>query len=61
MREIPQCWITGQAAGVGAALAARGGIEPRAVNLDELQAELTRQGAYLRPRAAAAHAAKAAR
>jgi len=51
MREIPQCWITGQAAGIGAALAANRGIEPRAVNLDELQAALAGQGAYLRPRA----------
>jgi len=51
MREIPQCWITGQAAGVGAALAANRGIEPRAVNIDELQAALAGQGAYLRPRA----------
>ena len=51
MREIPQCWITGQAAGVGAALAANRGIEPRAVNLDELQSALAGQGAYLRPRA----------
>ena len=53
MREIPQCWITGQAAGVGAALAANRGIEPRAVNIDELQAALAGQGAYLRPRATA--------
>jgi hypothetical protein len=51
MREIPQCWITGQAAGVGAALAANSGIEPRAVALDELQAALAGQGVYLRPRA----------
>ena len=51
MREIPQCWITGQAAGVGAALAANRGIEPRAVNLDELQSALAGQGVYLRPRA----------
>jgi 2-polyprenyl-6-methoxyphenol hydroxylase-like FAD-dependent oxidoreductase len=51
MREIPQCWITGQAAGLGAALAANRGIEPRAVNLDELQAALAGQGAFLRPRA----------
>ena len=50
MREIPQCWITGQAAGLGAALAANRGIEPRAVNLDELQSALASQGAYLRPR-----------
>jgi 2-polyprenyl-6-methoxyphenol hydroxylase-like FAD-dependent oxidoreductase len=52
MREIPQCWITGQAAGLGAALAASRGIEPRAVNLDELQAALAGQGVFLRPRAA---------
>jgi 2-polyprenyl-6-methoxyphenol hydroxylase-like FAD-dependent oxidoreductase len=51
MREIPQCWVTGQAAGLGAALAANRGIEPRAVNLDELQAALAGQGAFLRPRA----------
>ena len=51
MREIPQCWITGQAAGVAAALAAAHGVEPRAVDLDELQAALAAQGAYLRPRA----------
>jgi hypothetical protein len=51
MREIPQCWITGQAAGIGAALAANRGVEPRAVDLDELQAALAGQGVYLRPRA----------
>jgi len=49
LREIPQCWITGQAAGVAAALAARDGVEPRAVNVGELQAELVRQGVHLRP------------
>jgi FAD dependent oxidoreductase len=54
MREIPQCWITGQAAGVGAALAANRGIEPRAVSVKALQAELGRQGAFLRPNAAKA-------
>ena len=51
MREIPQCWITGQAAGVGAALAANRDIEPRAVDLNELQSKLAGQGVYLRPRA----------
>ena len=49
LREIPQCWITGQAAGVGAALAANRGIEPRAVAVAELQAALVKQGVYLRP------------
>jgi hypothetical protein len=36
MREIPQCWITGQAAGAGAALAANRGVEPRAIDIGEL-------------------------
>jgi len=55
LREIPQCWITGQAAGVGAALAARDGVEPRAVDIGELQKLLLlQQGAYLRPAAARA-------
>jgi hypothetical protein len=57
MREIPQCWITGQAAGVAAAIAANRGIEPRAVDLDELQAALLAQGVFLRPRARARAAA----
>jgi hypothetical protein len=47
MREIPQCWLTGQAAGVAAALAAAAGVRPRDVDVPELQAELVRQGAYL--------------
>jgi len=51
MREIPQCWITGQAAGAGAALAANRGIEPRAVNLVDLQSALLGQCAFLRPHA----------
>jgi hypothetical protein len=56
MREIPQCWITGQAAGSAAALASRAGIAPRAVAVDALQAALLQQGVYLR-RAAAESAA----
>jgi hypothetical protein len=48
MREIPQCWITGQGAGVGAALAARNNVAPRAVDVNALQRELGRQGAYVR-------------
>jgi len=50
MREIPQCWITGQAAGVAAAIASQEGIAPRAVDIDALQAALLEQGVYLRPR-----------
>ncbi len=48
MREIPQCWITGQGAGVGAALAARNGVSPRHVDIGQLQHVLQNQGAYLR-------------
>ncbi|HUZ76360.1 MAG TPA: FAD-dependent oxidoreductase [Chloroflexota bacterium] len=47
MREIPQCWLTGQAAGVGAAVAVRGDTEPRNVDVRRVQAELRRQGVYL--------------
>ncbi len=48
LREIPQCWLTGQAAGVAAALAAASGVTPRAVPVAEIQAALQRQGALLR-------------
>ncbi|HYZ32430.1 MAG TPA: FAD-dependent oxidoreductase, partial [Crenalkalicoccus sp.] len=49
LREIPQCWLSGQAAGVAAALAAANGVAPRAVAVTELRAALRRQGAYLNP------------
>jgi hypothetical protein len=49
MREIPQCWITGQAAGAAAALAVARNVEPRAVDVRELQAALLAQGVFLRP------------
>lgn len=48
MREIPQCWLTGQAAGAAAAIAADRGLEPRAIDVAELQAALVHQGAFLR-------------
>ncbi|MBS7790427.1 FAD-dependent oxidoreductase [Roseococcus sp. SDR] len=47
LREIPQCWLTGQAAGVAAALAVARGIQPRAVPIAELQAALRAGGAHL--------------
>jgi hypothetical protein len=53
MREIPQCWLTGQAAGVAAALAARTGVRPRDVDVGELQSGLAGQGAYLQVASAA--------
>ena len=54
MREIPQCWLTGHAAGVGAALAADAGIQPRAVNVDAIRRVLREQGAHLHDDAAVA-------
>ena len=54
LREIPQCWLTGQAAGAAAALAANAGVMPRNVDVALLQAELVKQGVVLRPPAAAA-------
>ena len=48
MREIPQCWLTGQAAGAAAGLAANAGIRPREVDPGELRAVLKTQGAHVR-------------
>ncbi|MDH4190451.1 MAG: FAD-dependent oxidoreductase [Betaproteobacteria bacterium] len=59
LREIPQCWITGQAAGTAAALAVQRGVAPRAIDIAELQSALLAQGVYLRPAARRAEAAAA--
>ena len=47
MREIPQCWLTGHAAGAAAAIAADRGIDVAKVPIDELRACLAEQGAHL--------------
>lgn len=60
MREIPQCWLTGQAAGVAAGLAVLEGVQPRNVNIEALQETLISQGAYLRPLSRKERAAAAA-
>jgi glycine/D-amino acid oxidase-like deaminating enzyme len=60
MREIPQCWITGQAAGVAAALAVQQGVQPRHVDIATLQQALLDQGVYLRPAQATAAVATGA-
>src|SRR5205814_880522 len=36
LREIPQCWLTGQAAGAAAGLAARERIQPRKLDVGRL-------------------------
>ena len=46
-RLIGPCFVTGQAAGVAAALAARKGLAPRALAYGDLRSELVRQKVYL--------------
>ena len=53
MREIPQCWLTGQAAGVAAAVAISQGVTPRHVDIARVQSALRNQGVYLRTAAEA--------
>ena len=48
VREIPICWVTGQAAGVVAALAADHGSRARTVEARDVQRRLLLQGAVLR-------------
>jgi hypothetical protein len=48
MREIPQCWLTGHAAGAAAAMAADRGCDPAEVPISELQMLLIKQGAHVR-------------
>jgi hypothetical protein len=47
MREIPQCWLTGHAAGAAAAVAVNRGVQPRLVNVHEVRTLLRQQGAHL--------------
>jgi len=47
MREIPNCWVMGQAAGVAAAKAVASGVSVRHVPVNEVQKELMRQDVYL--------------
>jgi ribulose 1,5-bisphosphate synthetase/thiazole synthase len=47
LRLIPVCWVTGQAAGVAAALCIRDKCKPREVHISTLQDVLRKQGAYL--------------
>jgi hypothetical protein len=49
MREIPQCWLTGHAAGVAAAIAANRNLAVADVPVAELRDKLAAQGAYLNP------------
>ena len=47
LREVPQCWLSGQAAGAAAGLAANQNILPSKLNVRLIQKELLSQGVYL--------------
>jgi hypothetical protein len=47
LREVPECWVMGQAAGVAATLALQHKVAPREVPIDVLKSKLLRQGAIL--------------
>jgi len=47
IRVMPGCYITGQAAGVAAAMAAQAGTSTRSIDIRDLQARLKVMGAYL--------------
>ncbi len=47
MREIPNCWALGQAAGVAAAIASNSGVRVRDVDVSQVQSELVKQGVAL--------------
>ena len=53
MREVPNCWAMGQAAGVAAALAIGGGRRVQDVDIEALQRELAKQGVPLHAEVAA--------
>jgi len=46
LRVIPGCWITGQAAGIAAAMAIAGDTAPRAIDVKALQQKLRTLGVY---------------
>jgi len=47
IRVMPGCYITGQAAGVAAAMAAQADADTRSIEIRELQTRLKDMGAYL--------------
>ncbi|MFV0400866.1 MAG: FAD-dependent oxidoreductase [Oscillospiraceae bacterium] len=47
VRVMPGCFITGQAAGVGAAVAVRSGTDPGQANIGEIRSVLGKMGAFL--------------
>jgi hypothetical protein len=50
LREVPECWVMGQAAGLAAAIAVNDRVQPRNVPVSLLQSKLENQGAIVRRR-----------
>jgi hypothetical protein len=48
LREIPECWVMGEAAGVAAVHSLDASVDLRDVDVGSLQAQLARQGAIVR-------------
>lgn len=44
LREIPECWVMGEAAGVAATLAVDSGVDVRGIDVHAVQAQLVKQG-----------------
>jgi len=47
IRVIPKCFALGHAAGTAAALAVKAGIQPRNIDVSDLQKQLIEEDAYL--------------
>ncbi len=47
LRVMPGCYITGQAAGIAAAMTVQSKTDTRGIDIQELQARLKATGAYL--------------
>ena len=49
LREIPECWVMGEAAGIAATMAVSDNVEVRDVAVPELQSRLEKRGALIDP------------
>jgi hypothetical protein len=50
LREVPECWVMGEAAGLAAALAVRSGRQVRDIDVPGLQTKLEKAGAIVHRR-----------
>jgi hypothetical protein len=51
LREVPECWVMGQGAGIGAALAVKHSVSVRDVPVGEMQSLLVKQDVIVKRRA----------